>query len=269
MKLKILTSILTLMLAISGAFAQGEMKEQFSIPLTSPGQPGVLEIETHDGTVTIVGYDGSEVQVTILSKGKDSNEAHNKYNKDGLKRIPNQALDVSIVEEDNHVRVKGENNKRTDFVIKVPKKFTLDISTHHNGDISVQDISGEIEANGHHGGITLKNVGGSIIADTHHGEIDVTLNSIYKDKPMAFTTYHGDVDVTFPASLSGNVKVKTNKGDFFTDFDISLEKQKSDTKTHEGRKEIKLSGWTYGKIGGGGPEMMFTTYHGDIVIRKG
>ena len=37
---------------------------------------------------------------------------------------------------------------------------------------------------------------------------------------------------------------------------------------NNGAKEIKLSGWTRGSIGSGGPELMFTTYHGDVVIRK-
>ena len=87
---------------------------------------------------------------------------------------------------------------------------------------------------------------------------------------MAFSTYHGDVDITFPPSITGDVKMKSSKGEIFTDFDISLKKPEMEKNTKKnGAKEIKLSGWTRGTIGSGGPELMFTTYHGDIVIRKG
>ena len=40
------------------------------------------------------------------------------------------------------------------------------------------------------------------------------------------------------------------------------EKKKGD------KKEIKMTGWTYGSIGQGGEEFMFDTYHGDIILRK-
>ena len=247
--------------------AQGS-HEEVSIPLSNPNSSGVLHVSTHNGTVSIEGYNGSEVQVTMTSE--EDNHSSGKYAKQGLKRIASNSLDVTIREEDNNVKVKAGHNKNVNLSIKVPSNFSLDIDTHHNGTITVSNIKGEITANAHHGGISIQNVTGSVIADTHHGEIEVTFDGITAGKPMAFSTYHGDVDITFPSNLAGEVKIKSSKGEIFTDFDIALKKPEMEKKTSKnGAKEIKLSGWTRGSIGSGGPELMFTTYHGDIVIRKG
>jgi len=265
MKNRLLATLITVLIFGLSVIAQNTTNETISVPLSSPGKAGKLVVEMHDGKVSVEGHSGSNVEVVITS----SEVKTKTKSKHGLKRIPNQALDVSISEEDNVVHVSGAHSKRTDFVIKVPKNFSLSIQTHHNGEINVKDVIGEIEANGHHGGITLTNVGGSVVADTHHGEILVTLQSITRDKPMAFSTYHGDVDVTFPASLGADVKIKTTKGDIYTDFEMPLQKPKLERSKNEGRNEIKLSGWTQGKIGSGGMGLMFTTYHGDVILRKG
>ena len=39
---------------------------------------------------------------------------------------------------------------------------------------------------------------------------------------MAFTSLNGIVDVTLPASVKANVKLRSDQGDVFTDFDIQL-----------------------------------------------
>tara|TARA_Y100000385_G_scaffold290402_1_gene363364 strand:- start:1946 stop:2752 length:807 start_codon:yes stop_codon:yes gene_type:complete len=248
------------------SLAQGN-HEKVTIPLSKPNSAGILHVSTHNGTVTVEGYSGTQVEVSMTAKEDDHNSG--KYAKQGLKKIANNSMDITIREEDNEVNVKAGHNKNVDLVIKVPTNFSLDINTHHNGAISVSNVKGEITTNAHHGGITIHNVTGSVIADTHHGEIEVTFDGVTSGKTMAFSTYHGDVDVTFPSSIVGDVKIKSSKGEIFTDFDIALKKPEMEKKTgNNGAKEIKLSGWTRGSIGSGGPELMFTTYHGDVVIRK-
>ena len=257
--------IFTLILTMTAFMVNAQNEEMINIPLTSPGQPGTLEVRLHDGTATIEGYNGSEIVLKITS-GKDKDKGSSKS---GLRRIPNTSLDVSITEEDNHVNISGSHSKRSDFIIQVPKNFNLSIKTHHNGQIKISNINGEIEAKGHHGGIELNEISGSVIAETHHGRISATFDAVDSSKPMGFSTYHGDVDITFPASTKGSLKMKTTKGEILTDFDMSIEKPKIERKSSGGRNEIKLSGWTQGNIGGGGEEYLFTTYHGSILIRKG
>ncbi len=189
--------------------------------------------------------------------------------REGLRRIANSAMDVEISEEDNVVEIDGGHSGRSDFVIQVPSSFNLEISTHHNGEVEVSNVTGEIEVDCHHGGISFRDIGGSVVADTHHGGITANFLSVDGDKPMAFSTYHGDVDITFPAGTSFNAKVKSVRGDIYTDFDVDMQlQQPQDKTTDSGRREIKIGGWMYGQVGTGGQEYMFNTYHGDVIMRK-
>ncbi len=244
--------------------AQTLYEEEIKVTLSNPSKPGSLQVHNHNGTVDVQGYEGEEVLVKI----KSHTDQKEKYkDREGLKRIPNQALNVDIVEEDNLVEIRG-GQKRTDFVIKVPKQFSLDVSTHHNGEVHVSNVTGEMVIDCHHGGMKLQDVGGSLVADTHHGEIVANFLSV-ADRPMAFSTYHGDVDITFPPSVSCDVKIKSERGDIFTDFDVSMKALKPAEEIKDnGRREIKIGGWMKGAIGSGGQEYMFNTYHGDVIIRK-
>jgi len=258
--------LLTLIgLLLSGA-GRAQDPEVISVPLSSPGETGILKIHNHNGTIEIVGHNGSTVEIEIV--GEEDKDKDDRPKRRGLKRIPNKSMGVSITEEDNYVHINASNNSRKDYFIKVPTRFSLNVSSHHNGEITIRNVIGELEINSHHGGIQMENVGGAVIADTHHGSIEVSLQEITNGVPMAFTTYHGDVDISFPSNLNADVKMKSAKGDIYTDFDFAMTKPKLEESKKGKRKQIKVSGWTYGSIGGGGAELMFDTYHGDVILRK-
>ena len=42
-------------------FSQEAYKQEFTIPLTHPGQAGKLKVDLHDGAVTVEGHSGKEV----------------------------------------------------------------------------------------------------------------------------------------------------------------------------------------------------------------
>jgi hypothetical protein len=87
---------------------------------------------------------------------------------------------------------------------------------------------------------------------------------------MAFTTLHGDVDISFPGNTKFNTKIKSDRGDIFTDFDMTVDnsKPKVEQKSSSGTYRVSIDEWVYGKINGGGPEMLFKNMHGNIYIRK-
>ncbi len=261
------TLYITLFFSLLCAIGYSQSGEQISVPLTDPSVPGELKIYNHNGTIEIIGYNGSTVEIEIDAKDGGDKKS-NKPSRRGLKRIPNRSMGVSISEEDNRVQISASNNNHKDYRIKVPKNFSLQVSTHHNGQIDISNVEGTLELNAHHGGIELENVAGAVIADTHHGTIKVTFTEIYDDYPMAFTTYHGDVDISFPAGLNADLKMKSGKGDIYTDFDLDVSNPEVEKSSKGSRKEIKVGGWTRGKVGSGGADMRFDTYHGDVIIRK-
>jgi DUF4097 and DUF4098 domain-containing protein YvlB len=110
------------------------------------------------------------------------------------------------------------------------------------------------------------------VAHTFSGNITVTFAKVTPGKPMSFSTWAGDIDVTFPSSIKATVKMKSEHGEIYSDFDIqidtSVQKIEKDERIEGGQYKISFDKYIMGKINGGGPEFVFNTYGGDILIRK-
>ncbi len=98
------------------------------------------------------------------------------------------------------------------------------------------------------------------------------LDHVTPNKTMSFSTMNGTIDVTLPADVKANLKLKTDNGDIFTDFDVKIEgshpPEVDDQRKNGGRYRVKVDKTMYGTINGGGPEMQFVTYNGNILIHK-
>ncbi len=244
-----------------------ESVDLFSVPLSRPNEAGRLEVGQISGSIHVLGYDGKEVIVKASIQERGSSEK----TKNGLKRVTNSSMNIGAEEKDNTVRIINENpNRETDLEIKVPKNFSLKLSTVNNGDIEVQGVNGELEISNVNGEIVLRDIGGSASADTTNGDVTVVFNSVKSNAGMAFSSFNGTVDVTFPNSLKANVKVKSEMGEIYTDFEMAVDKQKAVAKTEKSSQtyKVKIDQWVNGTINGGGPEMLFKTFNGDIIIRS-
>ncbi len=180
-------------------------------------------------------------------------------------------FDLSAEEKDNRVKVSTSSiHNSVDLTIKVPQRFSLKLHTVNNGDITVESVTGELEVNNVNGGIELTNVGGSAVANTINGDLKATFKEVNTNTPMAFSTLNGRIDVTFPASVKANVKLKSGRGDIYSDFDIDIDKsQPKATRTNQsGMYRVTVDDWVYGKINNGGSEVMMKTMQGSIYVRK-
>jgi DUF4097 and DUF4098 domain-containing protein YvlB len=92
---------------------------------------------------------------------------------------------------------------------------------------------------------------------------------------MSFTSLNGDIDVTLPADIKATVRMQTGNGEVYSDFDIALaapsvQQTTEGARTGQGGKyRIKVEQVMVGRINGGGPDITFKTFNGDIRIRKG
>ena len=257
-----------------GLAAQDTSIELFSIPLSKPGSAGKLIVEQLNGSIDVEAYEGSEVVVkaTFGNKKDHCNDCKDKEKvKSGLKRISNSSLNISGEEKNNEVRIINENwNRATNLEIKVPKNFSLKLGTVNQGNIGVVGVSGEMEISNTNGEITCDKVSGALSADTVNGDIKVSFVSITQGANMAFSSLNGDLDITFPQSLKANVKAKSDMGEIFTDFDMAIAKQEPrvETSSTSGTYKVTIEQWVQGQINGGGPEMLFKTFNGDIMIKS-
>jgi len=269
--IKIAGAILITILITGRLLAQGSEKtQQLVVPLSQPGKPYKLNVGLINGSITVTGYEGKDVIIDVQAdeekRGRSDEERVN-----GMRRLSSNNVSIQADESNNRINVHGDANKKADLVIKIPQsEVTLKLHTVNNGDINVSNASGELEITNVNGYIKLNNVSGSVVANTVNGKVEVTFKTIDPKAAMAFSTLNGNVDVTFPASLKANVKLKSDRGDIYTDFNVATEQHKPNVTRNSGSGmvSLKIDDWVYGKIDGGGPEIMMKNMNGNIYIRK-
>jgi DUF4097 and DUF4098 domain-containing protein YvlB len=141
----------------------------------------------------------------------------------------------------------------------------------HSGLVRVENVGGDIEAENMNGGITLLNVSGTVIASTTNGDIEVVLAGLAPDKPISLANFNGDIDLTLPADAKASLRLKSQQGDVYSDFDLLLKStpiRTEETGKKAGRFHVSIERAVEGTIGGGGAEVKLETYNGDIYIRK-
>ena len=284
--IKMISACILSLVMVTGAFAQSDAKEQLTVPLSEPGKPYKLNVGLVNGSIKVVGYEGKEIVIDVQSGSEKTkkngttvnvnvnvNGNRDNISSNGMKKISGpRGLDVSAEEKNNKVTVSSESWKGAiTLTIKVPQNgATLKLSTVNDGDISVSNVNGELEITNTNGAIKLSDVSGSAVANTVNGSIITNFKTIDPKAAMAFSTLNGNVDVTFPATWKSNVKLKSDRGEMYTDFDMEADKTqpKVNKTSKDGMYRLNIEDWVYGKINGGGPELMMKTMNGNIYIRK-
>ncbi|WP_221392316.1 DUF4097 family beta strand repeat-containing protein [Dyadobacter sp. NIV53] len=254
--------------------AQNSIKEQLTIPLSDPNKSGLLNVGLINGSIHVIGYSGKQIIVDVTMEGSSGKkeETDKDAAANGMRKLSsNGGLELTAEEDKNTVTLKtGLPRRPLTLTIKVPLQFSLKLSTINEGDILVENVSGELEISNVNGAIQLKDVSGSAVANTINGDLKSNFKTINSSSPMAFSTLNGSVDITFPATAKFDVKLKSDRGDVFSDFDIAVEKDKpkANTSGTNGMYKISIEDWVKGKVNGGGSEVMMKNMNGNIYVRK-
>ena len=263
--------ILLLLGSVRLGFGQEVAKEQLTVALSVPGKPGSLEVELVNGSIRVTGYSGKDVVIDATARGS-KHPSTSPGSAAGLRRISaGNALNLTVEEKNNRVEVTTESWKGpVDLTIRVPRNFSLKVSTVNDGDITIDNVAGELEVTNVNGDITLNQVAGSAVANTVNGDLRATFTGITAGAPMAFSTLNGKVDVTLPANARAALKMKSDRGEVYSDFDVALTKgqPKVARTSQDGLSRLRTDDWTYGKINSGGAELTLKTFNGNIFLRK-
>ncbi|MFN3849135.1 MAG: DUF4097 family beta strand repeat-containing protein [Spirosomataceae bacterium] len=272
--MKNLRKILVASLFTVAFYAQAQERETLTIPLSDPSKESKLNLSLVTGSIRVVSYAGKDIVVDAVV-AKDEETKSRPAEKDGMKRlnVGNAGFEITAKEVNNVVKVGVDKpTLNVSFTVKVPQKTSLKLSTVNNGDIYVDNVNGNLEISNVNGDIKLKNIAGSVSANTINGDVIVNFTDVTANSAMAFTNLNGKIDVAFPANYKANVKLKTDRGDIYSDFDIDIDKTNAKaiqtTDKEKGLYKLKKDDWTYGKINGGGAEMTMKSMNGDIFIRK-
>jgi hypothetical protein len=247
--------------------------ERVTVPFSDPARPGTLRINLVTGSITVKASSGRDVIIEMRAPGERPGAGAD-ASATGLRRLT-QRSGFAVEEADNVMSVSSSRvNSRVELTIQVPTRTNLKLSTVNSGTLSIEGVDGDIEANNVNGPITLTSVAGSVVANSVNGKVSATFARVAAEKAMAFTSLNGAVDVTLPGSVKANVRLRSDRGDVYTDFDVQLGPAPSqpavkDTRQSGGRYRIEVDHAVYGTINGGGPEFELRTFNGNVYLRRG
>lgn len=156
------------------------------------------------------------------------------------------------------------NTKRMYYTVKIPKSFTVDLST-SGGDVEVSDINGSVEAKTSGGDVKVYSVkgvidvqtsGGDLVFDGVSGKLDgqTSGGDIKVSKTSGTLSFHtsgGDIDIK---SADGKIVAETSGGDI--DVNVPSELEEMDLETTGGDIHIRIP---KSKL-----NLELTTFGGDI-----
>lgn len=224
-----------------------------------------LTFENPKGSVRVIGYEGQMIVVTATLRHPEPE----KQNAEGLRKIEQNTLDIRAeVNGQNVLLLCRSTGKTVDFDIKIPSGFSLRLKSLDNGNVEVFNIEGVIEVGNNNGNIILENIRGAAILSSAYGDITASFREVRPGAPMMFTSFEGDIYLTLPATVNASLKMKSDKGEILSDFDILPSKRQPVVRQVENTAVYSLEDWTTGSINKGGAEFVLQSYSGNITLKK-
>jgi hypothetical protein len=282
--MKTFIMVLTAVLSLSGGSDRPGLSEKEDIRKTlrypaGGGSSNRLVVDNISGSITLTGYDGSDIQLVAHrtsygSTAEKLNESKAKIRLDIREEPGTIILYVNTPWRcsDGSVSYRRRDNDGFDadfdFEIKVPSNSDFSVKTVNKGGISVSDLSGAFEVENVNGGIRMSGIAGSGLASTVNGNVDVRFGK-NPQLPCGFKTVNGSIEISVPGELSADLKLKTFNGEVYTDFEVTGLPRPVSAPERIGRRTVYRGDEFFSvRAGGGGPSLVFETLNGDIRIRR-
>lgn len=254
------------------------------VAFTNVNQPGTLGLYNINGDVTIEGYNGTSIKMTVTRTIKAESETMlQKALKELSLRIDSSGQQVwvyldapfiQVCRDGTHIsyrniRHNDDYNFNYAFKVLVPRNTSLYTST-INGGIKVNGTRDTLNIHGINGSIDLNRVTGITEARTINGSIEAHYVKA-PDQDCRYSTINGDIHVFYPSSLSAIARLQTMHGNLYTDMDnwrVQPVKEVVRNGNHRGGIQYRISRNNSVKFGDGGPVYHFKTLNGDIIIKK-
>jgi hypothetical protein len=255
-----------------GAAAAGLLaQDKITVPFSDASRPRMVHASGINSCFTVEGYDGKDVVIENHGGSGERRRSRTPAGAEGMKRIDPQGMGLTAEEENNVIKIHPAMNGGN-LLIRVPFATSLKLECMNGGELKVDHVSGDLELQNMNGGVSAVGVSGNVIAHSQNGKIHVELDRVTSAKPMSFSSMNGNIDVTLPADTKGAVHMKSDNGEIYSDFDVQLNPGGApvveDGRSKGGKYRVKADRTTNGTINGGGPDLTFKTFNGNIYIRK-
>jgi hypothetical protein len=258
------------LILIAGALSAAA-QDKITVPLTNPSQPVTLKITQMNGSIKVTAGTGRDVVVTSADNRSSRRERDRDQAPPGMTRIGGRP-GLDIEEDHNVVQITSGMNGESEIVVETPANTNLQLKSINGAAIEVTGVNGDHEIQNNNGSIKLTDVSGSVVANSLNGSVTVSLNRVTGNKPMSFTSLNGKIDVTLPADTKARLKLKSDNGSIFSDFEVKLDSSGGstieDSRGKDGKYRISVDRTVSGTINGGGPDFTFRTMNGNILIHK-
>jgi len=195
------------------------------------GATGTVVVHNVSGDVIVKGYDGGQIVVDGFASGADRS-----------------MVSVEDLSQGDRIELRARYPRNCEcdasikFEIKVPTsaRCTIGPLSTASGDISVEDVTGQVSVRSASGNVTVRRVVGQLNASTASGDVDVQqvtgpisarsssgnvtgkLDQLDGSGELVFTTASGDVKVDVPRTLGAEVEIHTISGSLNTDFPLEI-----------------------------------------------
>lgn len=283
MKTLVVTSLMAGALALAAGTASLPVEEKETVRKTlafsRPSAAKTLRVDNIEGSIHITGYAGGEVQMvasrTARAESKEKLET------------ARQEVQLKLSEKDNVVDVVvdapyrcsggGINYRgwryygyqvRYDFEIQAPADVRLLVRTVNDGEIRIEKVTGDYDVENVNGGVEMSEVSGSGRGYALNGKVRVNFSGNPRSDSY-FGSLNGNVEVAFLPSLSADLRLKNFNGSIYSDFPVTYVPVANVAPEHRGGKFVYKSNQFFGvRVGGGGPEIKFDAFNGNIHILK-
>jgi hypothetical protein len=239
-------ALLALLIAVP---ARAEVTQEFhkTVSLTANGR---VSVDNINGDVEITGWSRNEVQIDAVKSASDQ------------QKLDNMRIEVnaggSSVEVKTRYPEHGTNNNpgSVRYTLHVPQNARIDKVDLVNGGLTVQKVSGEINANLVNGRLRASDLAGEADLATVNGSIDATYDSLKNVSRIKLSSVNGGVNLTLPQSPNADVDASVVNGSISTDFPLTV----------KGRFVGKSMS---GTLGSGGVHIELNNVNGSIHIGPG
>jgi len=249
--------------------------EAVVVAFSDPSRPGKVIAEIVSGGITVKGENRRDVSI-VTGQVPDKPPVRPQAPPgpaQGLRRL-SQSPGFTVEEERNEMKIEATSFRRRSglFEVHVPTRTNLKLNAVNDGTITVENVDGDLEIENVNGPVVLTNVSGSVVANSVNGGVKAQLTRVTAQKAMAFISLNGNVDVTLPATLKATLKMRSDQGDIFSDFDVQLRSVPTTPNNNPragGKLRLEVNRSVYGAVNGGGPEIELRTFNGSVFLRKG
>jgi DUF4097 and DUF4098 domain-containing protein YvlB len=192
--------LLTLLSSPLGLLAEGVgQTEKFNYPLTHGGK---FTVDDANGTIAITCWDRNEVEITAIKHGESQADL--------------DAIRIDIKQGDHTIEVRTVysspelHHGGVSYQVVVPRDLGKLAAYTANGNISVENVGGDVSMKSENGAITATSLKGSFSLSTTNGSINAVCSDLAGDGHLHTT--NGSITLALPRSADALIDAATTVG---------------------------------------------------------